>query len=147
MAYLRKRCVVNPTRGPFHFRAPSRMFYRTIRGMVPHKSPRGAAALARLRVFEGIPPPYDRVKRMVIPDALKVLRLHANRKYTVLKRLSAEFGWKYANVLEELEEKRKAKGSVYYEKKKAIMRVKALATKKAEKDLTKVTKVLTSFGY
>jgi large subunit ribosomal protein L13Ae len=39
--------------------------------MIPHKTPRGEAALARLKVFEGVPPPYDRTKRMVVPDALK----------------------------------------------------------------------------
>ena len=39
--------------------------------MIPHKTKRGAAALARMKVFEGVPPPYDKVKRMVIPDALK----------------------------------------------------------------------------
>lgn len=32
LSYLRKRCNVNPARGPFHFRAPSRMFYKAIRG-------------------------------------------------------------------------------------------------------------------
>nr|CAD1817559.1 unnamed protein product [Ananas comosus var. bracteatus] len=35
----------------------------------------GRAALARLKAYEGVPPPYDKMKRMVIPDALKVLRL------------------------------------------------------------------------
>lgn len=39
--------------------------------MIPHKTKRGAAALARLQVFEGVPPPFDKKKRMVIPDALK----------------------------------------------------------------------------
>ena len=29
--------------------------------MVPHKTPRGAAALSHLKVFEGVPPPYDKV--------------------------------------------------------------------------------------
>merc|ERR1712211_231698 len=38
--FLRKRCNVNPARGPFHFRAPSKIFWRTVRGMVPHKTPR-----------------------------------------------------------------------------------------------------------
>ncbi|XP_043950406.1 60S ribosomal protein L13a isoform X2 [Drosophila biarmipes] len=33
LAYLRKRCNVNPARGPFHFRAPSRIFYKAVRGM------------------------------------------------------------------------------------------------------------------
>ena len=43
--------------------------------MIPHKTKRGAIALSRIRDFEGVPPPYDRKKIMVIPDALKVLRL------------------------------------------------------------------------
>jgi large subunit ribosomal protein L13Ae len=39
--------------------------------MIPHKTKRGEAALARLKVYEGIPRPYDKIKRMVVPDALK----------------------------------------------------------------------------
>ena len=39
--------------------------------MIPHKTKHGAAALARLKAYEGVPPPYDKIKRMVIPDALK----------------------------------------------------------------------------
>lgn len=39
--------------------------------MIPHKTKRGAAALARLKAYEGVPAPYDKTKRMVIPDALK----------------------------------------------------------------------------
>jgi len=39
--------------------------------MIPHKTKRGEAALARLKVYEGVPPPYDKIKKMVIPDALK----------------------------------------------------------------------------
>lgn len=30
--FLRKRMNTNPTRGPFHFRAPSRILWRTVRG-------------------------------------------------------------------------------------------------------------------
>ena len=43
--------------------------------MIPHKTKRGAAALARFKAYEGIPPPYDKIKRMVIPDALKSVSL------------------------------------------------------------------------
>uniref|UniRef100_A0A804JEQ8 Uncharacterized protein n=1 Tax=Musa acuminata subsp. malaccensis TaxID=214687 RepID=A0A804JEQ8_MUSAM len=39
--------------------------------MIPHKTKGGAAALARLKAHEGVPPPYDKMKRMVISDALK----------------------------------------------------------------------------
>ena len=33
MSFLRKRLNINPSRGPFHFRAPSKIFWRTVRGM------------------------------------------------------------------------------------------------------------------
>jgi large subunit ribosomal protein L13Ae len=86
--------------GPFHFRAPSRIFYKAVRGMIPHKTARGAAALERLKVFEGVPPPYDKVKKMVVPQALRVLRLQPGRKYCTVGRLSHEVGWKYQDVVE-----------------------------------------------
>lgn len=56
--------------------------------MVPHKTKRGAAALERLKVFEGIPAPYDRVKRLVVPDALQVLRLQHGHRFCKLGDLS-----------------------------------------------------------
>ncbi|VVB10520.1 unnamed protein product [Arabis nemorensis] len=40
---------------------------------IPHKTKRGAAALARLKIYEGVSAPYDKVKRMVILDTLKGL--------------------------------------------------------------------------
>jgi large subunit ribosomal protein L13Ae len=61
--------------------------WRTIRGMVPHKTPRGAAALGRLKAFEGVPPAYEKRKRMVIPDAIRHLRLKAHRGFCVLGEL------------------------------------------------------------
>ena len=84
--FLHKRHIVNPKKsGPFHHRAPSKILYRAIRGMTPHKSARGAAALERLKLFEGVPPPYDRKKRMVVPEALRVLKLKPGRKYCTVK--------------------------------------------------------------
>lgn len=80
LKFLKLRCNVKPSRGPFHLRAPSRIFWRTVRGMIPHKTKRGAEALNRLKVYEGIPPPYDKKKRMVVPCALRVLRLKPGRK-------------------------------------------------------------------
>jgi large subunit ribosomal protein L13Ae len=84
--FLHKRHIVNPKKsGPFHHRAPSKILFRAIRGMVPHKTARGTAALERLKLFEGVPPPYDRKKRMVVPEALRVLRLKPGRKYCTVK--------------------------------------------------------------
>ena len=68
--------------------------------MIPHKTARGAAAMERLKVFEGVPPPYDKKKRMVVPQALRVLRLKPGRKYCTVGRLSHEVGWKYKEVVE-----------------------------------------------
>lgn len=145
--YLRKMTRFNPTRGgPFHFRAPSRIFYKAVRGMIPHKTARGAAALERLKVFEGVPPPYDKMKKMVVPQALRVLRLQPGRKYCTVGRLSHEVGWKYQDVVARLEERRKVKGAAYHEQKKLAARQLSEAKKTATVD-SKTTKALESYGY
>ena len=58
--------------------------------MVPHKTARGAAALERVQCFEGVPPPFDKKKRMVVPDCLKVVCLQHGHKYCRLADLSAQ---------------------------------------------------------
>lgn len=88
--------------------------------MVPHKSARGAAALKRLELYEGVPPAQDKVKRVVVPAALRVLRLKPGRKYCTLKRVSHEVGWGYKDVVDRLEEKRKVKGKAYFERKVSL---------------------------
>jgi len=72
--------------------------------MIPHKTARGAAAMQRLKVFEGIPPPYDKTKRVVVPQALRVLRLKPGRKYCTVGRVGHEFGWKYQDVVARYDE-------------------------------------------
>jgi large subunit ribosomal protein L13Ae len=114
--------------------------------MVPHKTPRGAAALQRLKVFEGVPPPYDRIKRMVVPTALRVLRLKPGRKYTRVGRLSAEVGWKYADVVAKLEEKRKTRGTKMFEASKQKKATIAKALIKS-KDVQTVKSQLATLGY
>jgi large subunit ribosomal protein L13Ae len=69
--FKKKRMNTNPSRGPYHFRSPARIFWRTVssfllflirscfyetrfkqvRGMIPHKTVRGALALGRLAVY------------------------------------------------------------------------------------------------
>ncbi|KAK9711434.1 60S ribosomal protein L16A [Basidiobolus ranarum] len=146
-AFLRKRCLVNPSKGPYHFRAPSRILWRTIRGMIPHKTARGTAAMERLKLFEGVPPPYDTMKRMVVPAALRVLRLKPGRKFTTLNRLSSEVGWKYDDVVKKLEEKRKVKSKAYYERKKAILNLKNKASATKAEELKNINESLAAYGY
>merc|ERR1711887_352354 len=119
LSFLRKRHNTNPSKGPYHFRAPSKIFWRTVRGMLPHKLHRGKEALERMKVFEGIPAPYDKVKRIVVPSALKVLRLKQRSKFCALGRLSHEVGWKYQGVVSTLEARRKVKSSRFYKKRVA----------------------------
>jgi len=145
LAFMRKRMNTNPSRGPFHFRAPSRIFWRTVRGMIPHKTHRGAEALARLKVFDGMPSPYDKMKRMVVPDALRITRLAPNRKYCVLGRLSHEVGWKYQDVVARLESKRKVISAAYYQRKKTLTKLRAKAEESV--DLSKVAPVLAQYGH
>eukprot|EP00803_Ostreobium_quekettii_P003297 evm.model.scf_465EXC.6 EVM.evm.TU.scf_465EXC.6 scf_465EXC:68786-69543(-) len=86
--FLKKRMNTKPSRGPIHYRSPARILWRTTRGMLPHKTVRGEAALRRLKCFEGIPPPYDCQKRVVVPRALKVARLRFQARVCHLGELA-----------------------------------------------------------
>merc|ERR1719305_1653219 len=118
-SFRKKHMNTNPKQGPLHYRAPSKIFWRCVRGMVPHKTARGAAALERLKTYEGIPHPFDRKKRMVVPAALKVLRLRPERKFCRLGDLSKEVGWKHNDLIGRLEAARKVKSSAYFKKSRA----------------------------
>lgn len=146
LAFLRKRCNVNPKRGPYHFRAPSKIFLRVVRGMVPHKLKRGDDALSRLRAHEGVPPPYDKVKRKIAPPALRILKLSPGRDYCTLGRLSEEVGWKYAKVIDTLELKRKARSAIRVNLKKKEAALKRKAHKELDKQLGPLKKGLQKRG-
>merc|ERR1719235_2588818 len=122
----------NPKHGPLHYRSPAKILWRTIRGMVPHKTARGAAALDRLKCFEGMPHPYDRKKRMVMPCALKVLRLRPERRFCKLGDLASEFGWKHKDLIKRLEDQRKVKSEAFHKKKTAAARARSEAVKKVK---------------
>merc|ERR1711992_216522 len=147
--FLRKRCNVLPKRGPFHFRAPGKIFWRTVRGMTPHKTERGKDALKRLQVFEGCPPPYDRKKKMVVPSALKTLRLKHGRKFCSIGRLAHEVGWKYKDIVEGLELKRKVKAEAFHQKNVSVAKAKAEVLKdpKMIKTLAPYQAVIDSYGH
>mmetsp|Transcript_3986 Transcript_3986/g.10239 ORF Transcript_3986/g.10239 Transcript_3986/m.10239 type:complete len:209 (+) Transcript_3986:29-655(+) len=143
--FLKKRTNTNPKKGPIHYRSPARMFWRTVRGMLPHKTFRGQQAMSRLQCFEGVPDPYDKMKKMVVPEALKVMRLKPFRRFCVLGRLASEFGWKHADLIEKLEAKRRVKSAEFYAKKKTDAHQRALAENEA--DLSAVLPKLEQFGH
>merc|ERR1712232_1338483 len=107
-----------------------------IRGMIPHKTYRGADAMSRLTCFEGIPHPHDKVKRKVIPAALRVIRLQPDSNYTVLGDLAHSVGWKFQDLLVKLEDKRKAR-----------IELKEKAIEAASSELAEVNKTLAGYGY
>lgn len=152
--FLKKKMNTNPKRGPFHYRSPARMFWRTVRGMLPHKSYRGQQALARLQCYEGVPTSdpnsaaefgFDKKKRMVVPDALKVLHVKPIRKTTLLGVLASESGWKHGELIKKLESQRIVKAQEFYMAKKAQKTLKAKA--EAAADLSSVNPVLKELGY
>merc|ERR1712223_1960094 len=147
--FLRKRGNGLPKRGPFHFRAPAKIFWRTVRGMTPHKTERGKDALKRLQTFEGVPPPYDHKKKMVIPSALKVLRLKHGRRFCTLGRLGHEVGWKYQDIVAALEAKRKVKGESFYKGKLEVAKAKEECMKDAKvaKAIAPYQKIIESYGH
>ncbi|KAK2118073.1 60S ribosomal protein L13A [Saguinus oedipus] len=140
------RCEGINISGNFYRNKLNRIFWWTVRGVLPHKTKRGQAALDRLKVSDRIPPPYDKKKRMVVPAALKVVRLKPIRKFAYLGRLAHEVGWKYQAVTATLEEKRKEKAKIQYWKKKQLMRLRKQAEKNVEKKINKYTEVLKTHG-
>ena len=151
VAFMRKRCNYNRTRGQYHERSPAKLFWRAVRGMVPRKTHRGVEALGRLKIFNGIPPKYERKKRMCIPGALRVLKLGPNRKFTVLGDLAEHIGWTRRAVLERYEEQRKVRSAAYYNRKKQIALLRQKETEKVmasdDPNLAKWKAILKQYGY
>tara|TARA_B110000285_G_C15104454_1_gene607070 strand:+ start:1183 stop:1779 length:597 start_codon:yes stop_codon:yes gene_type:complete len=143
--FLHKSNNTNPRRQFKHYRSPSRMFWRVVRGMLPHKTPKGKAALQHIKVFEGIPSPYDQKKRMVVPEALKVVRMKAHRRFCVYGDLAQMAGWTRKELVATLEEKRKIKSQKFFDTKQK----KVAAKKKAvdDKSVTKVNAELKALGF
>lgn len=145
--FLQHRTNSQPKAGPFHHRSPAEIIYRTVRGMIPHKTARGAAAMARLKVFEGIPHPYDRIKRQVVTVAIRAVRLKPGRKFCRLGDLSKQVGWAHNELIGRLEAKRAVKGEAYYTTKKTLNNLKAKAVANTAAELADTNKQLAALGY
>lgn len=115
--FLRKRHVSNPKKGPFHHRAPSDIFCRVVRGMLPYYTKRGRSALRRLVAYEGIPMNVaNKGTRFIIPKAEAATRLRPERKKTILGEMCEHIGWKYKPIVDKLEAARKAKSARFYKR-------------------------------
>ena len=146
MEFMNKTMSSNPRRGVQHHRAPARIIWRVIRGMLPHKSKRGAAALGRLKCFDGCPLSWNAKKKMVVPDALKVVRLKPRSRHCLQGDVSTQCGWNNAELLRSLEVQRVGKNSAWHKTK--TQRIKDRSAKlKNNAELAKVNKELETYGF
>ena len=86
--YAAKRKIGSALHGPYFPRYPDRIVWRTIRGMLPYKKPRGRIALKKLKVHRGQPEEFK--------DAEKITKT-ANKlrcRYIKIKDISKFIGAK-----------------------------------------------------
>ncbi len=146
MEFLRKRTSTNPNKGPIHQRAPCRIVWRVIRGMVPHTTPKGAAAMGRLKCFDGVPLSLNAKKKMVIPDALKVVRLKPRSKFCNIGDIAKECGWTKSGLIASLETKRTGKNREWHTRRVKLQKDRKTALK-TNKDINEVNKKLATYGF
>merc|ERR1712055_330191 len=147
LSYLRKRCNVNPRRGPFHFRAPSKIFYKCVRGMLPIKTNRGREALKRLSCFEGIPQKYNNRRPKIVPEVMRAVRSDPANKFCYLGRVAHRIGWHYRTVIERLERRRLIKKSVDINHKKRVAGFKKQAVKYVAHQMEPYQRLKMANGY
>jgi large subunit ribosomal protein L13 len=79
-----------PERGPFHYRRPDRIVKKTVGGMLPIKQPKGKNAIARLRVFMGVPEELKNQKTETFAEANSA---KLKGPSFTLGELAKEIGW------------------------------------------------------
>jgi large subunit ribosomal protein L13Ae len=146
MDFLRKRMSTNPKKGPIHQKAPSRHLWRVIRGMLPHKTPKGAAALGRLKCFDGVPLSLNAKKKVVVPDALRAVRLKPRSKYCVLGDICRECGWTKGGLIDSLEAKRVSKNREWHTRKVKLIKDRKTILK-TNKEVQAVNAELANYGF
>lgn len=102
----RKRCLVNPKKGPFTHKEPSKCFRRVVRGMLNYKGKMGGEDYARVKVYDGIPLEYETAQRVVYEHALAETQIHPSTKRCTLGEICTKMGWNHAGILEKFEQQR-----------------------------------------
>merc|ERR1711935_301299 len=145
--WLKLKSNTNPRHGgPYHFKAPAKLFWRVVRGMVRHNTARGTAALDRLRVYEGIPAPFSHKKRRMVPQAMRACRLANGRKWCRMGDLCASVGCIKQALITTLEAKRSERAGLWFQRRlKLQKKVQAEANKNA--DVKKLKAELAKLGY
>ena len=141
-----KKMSSNPRKGPFHYKSPAAILLKKIRGMLPHKTSLGQAALGRIKTFDGVPLTYNSKKKVVIRDALKVVRLKPRSRFCNLGEVATTCGWTKGAIINSFEAKRAGKNREWH-----LKRVKALKERKEKlekvQELKKINTELAELGY
>jgi len=87
--YERKRSRGDPHHGPYFPIEPERILRRTIRGMIPHKQPKGKEAFKNVKCYKGIPASL-RDKEMITLETAQLR--DSTMKYMQLGRLAKLIG-------------------------------------------------------
>ena len=98
-------------------------------------------------MYEGIPHPFDRLKRQVVPGALRTLRLRPGRKYCRLGDLSSQVGWKHNDLIAKLEAKRKERSAATYKVKKSLAGLRRQAETSVASKVADIDSKLVAMGH
>ncbi|MDH5634801.1 MAG: 50S ribosomal protein L13 [Candidatus Bathyarchaeota archaeon] len=83
--------IGHPKKGPYHPRRPDQIVHKTVKGMLPHRQPKGEMALRCLRVFLGVPAELKNTPFQTIPEA-HVSKLKC--PYVTVEEFAKEIGYK-----------------------------------------------------
>ncbi len=86
--YRWRRRVGSQRRGPYYPSRPDDILRRTIKGMLPHKQPRGRDALKRLKVYVDVPEAFKGKKHEKIAEASSV----TTESFITLGEISSNLG-------------------------------------------------------
>ncbi len=90
--YKRKRSMGTWATGPFYHRQPDRLVRRMIRGMLPHKQPKGKVAYHRIMCYIGVPIELQEQKAITLENAQ--ISDVPNLKYIQIQEISKALGAK-----------------------------------------------------
>lgn len=79
-----------PSKGPFIHRHPEKFVRRTIRGMLPHKTPRGKEAFRKIKCYVSVPELFID-KKFETFDKINHTKL-PNSKFIYVKEICKELG-------------------------------------------------------
>ena len=88
-----------------------------------------------------------KLKQLLFQTLSKVLRLQPGHKFCLLGRLSSEVGWHHYDTIKALEERRKYKAKVFYERKKQLIQLQLKAEKLAREQLSDANAILAPLSY